>query len=162
LGISFLFGIISIYGLFRNMSGVNPSQRFAPFWLAGPMCLGLIPLLFFIWWNFGRGDLLPFATRRCMGKAETGDPEACFRLGQLYLNGEGSCPKDAVSAQLWIRRAAQADYAQAAIQLAQMLHSGLGGPKNLTECEVWLKRARSLGHPEAESLLTTTSRERDS
>jgi hypothetical protein len=147
MGAILVSGFISVYRSFQQMQDTDPSQRFADFWILGPLLLVAIPILVYIWWHFRRG------IRALHAAAGAAGPEACFELGQLLLNGEGDCPKDAASARLWIRRAAQGDHAEAALQLARMLHSGLGGPKHLKECEVWLKRAQSLGHPEAARLL---------
>ena len=51
--------------------------------------------------------------------AETGDPEAQYRLGLRYLHGEG-IPADEAWAITWLRRAAAAGQQQAAQELARL------------------------------------------
>ena len=54
------------------------------------------------------------------------DAEAAFRIGQLYVKGEG-VQRNLPEAVLWLRRAAEGRHAEAQLRLAQILINGARG-----------------------------------
>lgn len=71
--------------------------------------------------------------------AESKDPEACYKLGDLYAQGQG-CPKDERAAYQWYVRAydlgMMADsyiWGSAALRLGRMLENGIGCSQNAIE-----------------------------
>ncbi len=73
--------------------------------------------------------------------AESGDPEACFRLGLAYQKGTAHLPRDAQSAMAWFRKAAEAGHREAMRNLAQAYLSGHGVLRNAREAARWAEEA---------------------
>ncbi|HVY71804.1 MAG TPA: tetratricopeptide repeat protein, partial [Verrucomicrobiae bacterium] len=76
--------------------------------------------------------------------AEKGDTKAQFKLGLLYLKGEG-VPQDFVEAVRWLRKAAEAGDAMVQYQLAVFYEKGRGVPPDLDEAARWYKKAADQG-----------------
>lgn len=88
-------------------------------------------------------------TRTLEDRARAGDPAACHELGQRFEQGHPDLPRDAGEARRWYRRAADAGHTRAAVQLADLLAWGLGGPKDTEEARRLLERAAALGTQDA-------------
>ncbi len=86
------------------------------------------------------------AARRLRRRAESGDPEACFKVGEDFDRGAPHAPRDLVEARRWYRAAAEQGHAEAAYRLAELLILGFGGPKDRSEGLEWLRRAAEAGH----------------
>ena len=80
-----------------------------------------------------------------------GKPEAAYRLGQCYEQGEGA-PKDPVRALRWFGVAASMDYPPALLKEGLLRLAGTGAPKNLQAASALIFRAASFGLPEAQRL----------
>ncbi|HJU83480.1 MAG TPA: tetratricopeptide repeat protein [Holophagaceae bacterium] len=87
--------------------------------------------------------------KRLVARAEAGDAEAALALARFYLEGGQGLPRDALSAQLWFRRAAEAGHPEAMAALARMLSTGHGGPADPAQARSWFEAAAQAGHPDA-------------
>lgn len=80
-------------------------------------------------------------------KAEEGDPEAQFQLGNAYL--EGSVPgieRDPSSAVQWFSRAAAQAYAPAEYAMGRVYEQGLSVPKDRNQAANWYGKAANQNH----------------
>lgn len=75
--------------------------------------------------------------------AET-DPSAQFRLGQIFLNGEG-LEKNEVEALRWLQKSAESNNADAVAMIGIMHFHGDGVPANKEKAIEYYKRAIKLG-----------------
>ncbi|MBQ1845820.1 MAG: sel1 repeat family protein [Desulfovibrio sp.] len=103
------------------------------------------------------GTRLPRDATRALALLEAsaadgeGKPEAAYRLGQCYEQGEGA-PKDPVRALRWFGVAASMDYPPALLKEGLLRLAGTGAPKNLQAASALIFRAASFGLPEAQRL----------
>ena len=74
-------------------------------------------------------------------KAQAGDKDAQFRLGNAYDSG-AEVPRDGAEAMKWYMRAAAAGHAEA----QNSVGSGLQAEKRYEEARVWYERAAAQGH----------------
>lgn len=83
-------------------------------------------------------------------KAAAGkDPEALYRMGMVYKNGEG---KEAVDHARMIRcltAAAEAGHPGAQFQLGYCCENGIGVPLNVGKAKHWYDKAAAKGHEKA-------------
>jgi uncharacterized protein len=116
-------------------------------------------------------------------EAESGDREAQFWLGSIYLQGrlvqkdyeqaegwflksaeEGYAPSeralgllywhsDPAKAAMWLQQAAQKGDAEAQFDLGNAYEQGLLGTINYTEALNWIQESAKQGHPEAQASL---------
>jgi len=70
-----------------------------------------------------------------------GDPEAQFRLGEMYLEGLGGERNERQAAR-WFKLAAEKGHAGAQAQLGQLLVKGVGLARNAARGLMWLSLAR--------------------
>lgn len=81
--------------------------------------------------------------------AKLGDPHACFKLGDIYLNGENVI-KDVNKAKLWFEKSANNGLPIAMWQLGNMYRDGLAGaPPSLTIAISWYEKAAAAGNIKA-------------
>ena len=73
-------------------------------------------------------------------RAERGDAEAQFELGNVYASGDG-VPQNDTEAVRWYRRSAMQSFALAQAGLGHMYFSGRGVPQNDDEAARWYRRA---------------------
>ena len=78
-------------------------------------------------------------------KAETGDIESQYCLGNMYKNGKG-VKQDYLEAIKWYRMAAKQGYGWAQYNLAHMYAHGEGVKQNLQEAAKWYLMAAEQGH----------------
>lgn len=78
-------------------------------------------------------------------RAESGDPEAMYRMSMLLEKGFDSLPADSVRAMDYLRRAAAADYPQAANYLGYLYQIGMNVPENPDSAAYWIVRAEKAG-----------------
>lgn len=102
-----------------------------------------------------------------MASADKGDTESQFRLGNIYLNGDG-VPIDYKKAFEWYEKAALRGHADAQFSLGLMYDKGhIGIPKNNVNAYAWYKLSSEQGLEDAkrnftsvENLMTTSEIER--
>jgi hypothetical protein len=82
-------------------------------------------------------------------KAEKGDAEAQYNLGQCYASGEGVA-KDETEMAKWFRKAADQGFAEAQYNLGHCYASGEGVAKDATEAVEWLRKAAEQGFVDAQ------------
>jgi len=83
--------------------------------------------------------------------AEAGDADAQFKIGFLYLHGQG-VPLDYQEADNWIRQAAQQGHAEAQYNLAMNYELGRGVPKDVIQSYVWSTLSANQGYRAASDL----------
>jgi TPR repeat protein len=82
-------------------------------------------------------------------KAEKGDAEAQFEVGNRYYSGEG-VPQDDVEAVKWYRKAADQGYAAAQFNLGNSHRTGEGVPQDDVEAVKWYRKAADQGDSAAQ------------
>ena len=82
---------------------------------------------------------------RILFLARRGVPGAQFRLGQMYLTGEGGLKYDPAKAARWLRAAAEQDHVEAQALLAELYHEGDGVEQDFEEAARWLRAAAKGG-----------------
>jgi hypothetical protein len=93
---------------------------------------------------YQKGDYVG-AAKEWRPLAETGDPEAQFNLGLLYLDGHG-VPQSTAEAANWFRRAAEQDYTQAQHNLGAMYGSGQGVKRDYVQAYKWMNLCAAKGN----------------
>jgi len=81
-------------------------------------------------------------------KAESGDGEAQFQMGQAFESGVSVKQNDAEAAK-WYRMAAEHGNAAAQVQLGILLWTGRGVDKDKTEAVTWYRKAAKQGNSAA-------------
>lgn len=76
----------------------------------------------------------------CLPKAEKGDKNAQFHVGQLYEAGRGTA-KNYSEALKWYRRAAEQGNVEAEFYLGRMYQNGLGVKEDDAEAQKWFTKA---------------------
>jgi len=71
---------------------------------------------------------------------EAGDAQAQAALGSLYIHGEG-VPRDAATALMWTRRAAEQDDLTGQFNMGTFYAGGLGVPQDYATAAEWFRRA---------------------
>ena len=79
-------------------------------------------------------------------KAQGGDAEAQYNLGDCYFYGRGVA-KDYDKSAYWWRKAANQNYPVAVNDLGYCYENGLGVTKDLSQAVDWYRKAAQLGHP---------------
>ena len=99
-----------------------------------------------------KGGSYVAALREFRPLAERGHARAQYRLGLMYLLGNG-VPKDLAEAVKWYRKAAEQGHARAAFMLGLMYGSGRSVPKDLAEAVKWYRKAAEQGDPLSQNRL---------
>lgn len=81
-------------------------------------------------------------------RAEEGDPQAQFALGQAYMEGIGVATDSQVGLA-WYRRAAENGHVEAQYRMGMALMEGRGTTQDYLAASTWLERAARNGLPEA-------------
>jgi TPR repeat protein/uncharacterized membrane protein YhaH (DUF805 family) len=89
----------------------------------------------------------PYSTLR--KRAESGNAEAQFKLGAMYLFGYEGAQKNSKEGAKWLRKAAEQGVAGAQYDLGTIYLSGDGVPLDKTEAARWFKKAGDQGETEA-------------
>lgn len=77
-------------------------------------------------------------------RAEAGDMEAQYYVGEIYQRGLDVDPKYSSAAE-WFRKAAEQGYAKAQMNLAYLYEKGLGVEKDPQQALQWYRKATGLG-----------------
>jgi uncharacterized protein len=85
-------------------------------------------------------------------KAEQGNAQAQYNLGNMYRYGEG-VPRDYAEALKWYRKVAKKGNAHAQRTLKSMYHWGEGVPKDGSKAVEWYREAAEQGDREAQEKL---------
>jgi len=94
----------------------------------------------------------PAAVADTRVRAEAGDAEAQFRLGRMYLYGDG-VPQDHDQSVAWFRKAAAQGHPKAQNNLGIAFADGLGVPKDEAQAVEWYRKAAAQGEMLAQSNL---------
>ena len=90
-------------------------------------------------------------------RAESGNAQAQYELGQIYATGDG-VPRNDELALKWLRPAATQGHTGAQYNLGLMYKDGRGTERNFVEAYKWLNLSAARGNPNAEVRLDTVSR----
>src|SRR5579864_4839753 len=82
-------------------------------------------------------------------KADAGDAEAQFELGQAYEDGTGMLQDDGLAAK-WYRKSAGQGNAKAENSLGVLYRLGRGVPQDKEEAFRWYQKAAQQGQPDAD------------
>lgn len=85
-----------------------------------------------------------------LAKAEAGDSQMQYEVGQLYATGKGVLKQDDKQALAWYQKAANAGHGKAQFQLGYSYWTGRGVEKNLEQGFEWIEKAAMQGVPEAQ------------
>ena len=96
--------------------------------------------------------------KRWQPKAEAGDAEAQFRLGQMYALGHGF-KQNFNSAIEWYEKAAAQGNAKARIALGVLYFHGTGVEKNKDKAREWFEKAAAQNNPVAQDLMGWLARQ---
>jgi Sel1 repeat len=81
--------------------------------------------------------------------AKRGDAQSQAKLGDMYLDGQGT-PQDYAQALYWCRKAAEQGDAGAQYCVARMYYHGQGTPKDYAEALLWYRKAAIQGYAQAQ------------
>ena len=84
--------------------------------------------------------------------AEKRIPEAVFRIGMAYKNGEGDAPVDYAKMVEYFKIAAEAGHAEAQFNLGYSYENGIGVPINVNLAKFWYGKAADQGNENARRL----------
>ena len=82
-------------------------------------------------------------------KAQAGDTEAQFQIGNCYFFGLG-VPKKQIDGVAWYRKAAEQGHAEAQFNLGGCLYQGYGVEPNLLEAFRWWRKSAGQNFPAAQ------------
>jgi len=82
-------------------------------------------------------------------RAEGGDPDAMYQLGQCYDEGKGT-KQDSAEALSWYRKAADLDHADAQFMVANSYAFGIQVDQDYDQALDWYRKAAKQGHHEAQ------------
>ncbi len=82
-------------------------------------------------------------------RAEGGDEDAQFQLGNCYFFGLG-VPKKQIDGVNWYRKAAEQGHAEAQFNLGGCLYQGYGVEPNQTEAVRWWRKSAGQNYPPAQ------------
>ena len=134
---SWLLRLLAIGGLWRKLSGTFHQAR-SHVRQAGQFAHGVMEK----------------HVQQALEKAELGDREAAFELGERYYEGRG-VPRDYSMAAAWSRQAAELKHLKAQTNLALMLWIGRGCEKDQKLALEWIRKAAKDGYEPAMGLLET-------
>ena len=92
------------------------------------------------------------ARRALTPEAESGDADAQYYLGLMYVKGRG-VQKDAKTAAAWFRKAAEQGKAEAQFDLGHLYRTGAGVPHDDAKAVFWWTKAADNGDTFAQSSL---------
>ena len=75
-----------------------------------------------------------------LGKAESGEAIAQFKVAGIYEAGSDGVPKNLIEAARWYRMAAEQDHAQSQYNLGMMYQSGHGVGEDANQANKWFDR----------------------
>ncbi|MCL2829887.1 MAG: DUF4124 domain-containing protein [Betaproteobacteria bacterium] len=84
--------------------------------------------------------------------AEKGDPEAQYKLGQMYASGRGAAQNDDEAVK-WYRESAEQGNAAGQYGLGGMYLKGRGVPQSVDEAMRWYQMAADQGHTGAQGMV---------
>ena len=89
-----------------------------------------------------------------LAKANAGDAEAQYQLGNMYNFGDG-VRRDYAQALVWYRKGAEQGDAESEFQLGGLYHFGHGVPQDDAQGFAWIMKAAEQGHTDAEFFIST-------
>ena len=93
-------------------------------------------------------------TEKAFLVADAGDVKLQVLVGMSYLSGSHGLAENLPQASKYLLMAAKQNDAHAAFVVSGLYIEGMGFTKNVKEALVWAEKAKSLGHPEADDMLS--------
>ena len=90
-----------------------------------------------------------FANAATLEKAEQGEIDSQYQLGEMYYSGTGVA-QDYKAAAKWYQKAAQQGDSKAQFKLAEMYYSGTGVAQHYKAAAKWYLKAAQQGDPRAQ------------
>ncbi len=81
--------------------------------------------------------------------ASQGDASAQYKLGLMYIYGEG-VDSDSTKAIEWFKKAGNQGHAEALYEIGSRYHYGLSVDKDFTKAVEWYEKAGNQGHAESQ------------
>jgi len=89
-----------------------------------------------------------------LAKANAGEAEAQYQLGNMYYLGRG-VRRDYAQAEFWFRKAAEQGDPDSEFMLGGLYHFGHGIPQDNAQGFAWIMKAAEQGHTDAEFFIST-------
>ena len=90
---------------------------------------------------------------RILSLARGGDPEAQFKLSEMYQSGDGRVPFDFAESTRWLIAAAEQGHTVAQEFLGEAYYEGDGVEQDFEQAAKWLRAAAKKGNPDAQFYL---------
>lgn len=103
-------------------------------------------MLTIVLWGMSSQADPPYEHSQLIGDARSGDREAQYTLGHLYLKGRGGMVLDVDWAIAWLKRAAQQGHQDGAFDLALLYLEGVKVQKDTGQALRWLEQAAAADH----------------
>ncbi|MFT7054027.1 MAG: TPR repeat protein [Psychromonas sp.] len=94
-------------------------------------------------------SLSVFANASTLQKAEQGEIDSQYQLGEMYYSGAGVA-QDYKAAAKWYQKAAQQGDSKAQFKLAEMYYNGTGVAQHYKAAAKWYLKAAQQGDPRAQ------------
>jgi TPR repeat protein len=89
-----------------------------------------------------------------LAKANAGEAEAQYQLGNMYYLGDG-VRRDYSQAEFWFRKGAEQGNPDSQFMLGGLYHFGRGVPQDSAQAFAWIMKAAKQGHTDAEFFIST-------
>lgn len=89
-----------------------------------------------------------------LAKANAGDAEAQYKIGNMYNFGDG-VRRDYAQALVWYRKGAEQGDPKSEFQFGGLYHLGHGVPQDDAQGFAWIMKAAEQGHTDAEFFIST-------
>ena len=87
---------------------------------------------------------------RILSLARGGDPEAQFKLSEMYQSGDGRVPFDFAESTRWLIAAAEQGHTVAQELPGEAYYEGYGVEQDFEQAAKWLRAAAKKGNPDAQ------------
>jgi len=88
--------------------------------------------------------------KELQARADQGEPQACFELGNRLLEGDGEIRADFAKARTYLEKAAAGGVANAQFRLGKIYHDARGVPRDYAKAFAYYLAAARQGVPEAQ------------
>ena len=111
--------------------------------------------------QFDSQEVAPETQSSPTSETDEKDPEAQFKLGIMYYDGEG-VTRDYQQAFTWFKRAADQGHADAQALLGMLYYKGEGVPQDYNQAALWLQKAIDQGETSIAHIWLNRLKDRES
>ena len=90
--------------------------------------------------NDNSGSVQVETFSQLLGKAESGEAVAQYKVASIYESGSDDVPQNLLEAAKWYRMAAEQNHSQSQYNLGMMYQSGHGVGEDANEANKWFER----------------------